>query len=113
MATEPLAMLLTGPVALDLATKGRPPGLIAAPADVRQLLEYLEKINQSRERPRWYNALTDNGTTAIQRLARSGERRSWWSSINERVKAAGDDPRCSVRIRKGLPRMSLDHGGAG
>ena len=28
--------------------------------------------------------------------------------INERAKAANDDPRFSVRIRDGLPRMSLD-----
>ena len=90
--------------------------------------------------PQWYNALTDNCTTAIQRLARTGARRSWWSwklflngyldelaydigaidrslpftvlqgksHINERAKAANDDPRFSVRIRDGLPRMSLD-----
>src|SRR5215813_14056323 len=120
--------------------------LIVAPADARRLLlKYLEEVNQLRERPQWYNALTDNCTTGIQRLARSGERRSWWSwklfvngyldelayqigaidrslpfpvlkaksYINERAKAAGDDPRFSVRIREGLPRMSLNHGGAG
>jgi hypothetical protein len=61
-----------------------------------------------------------NCATTIQRLARSGERRSWWSwklflngSLDERVQAANDDPRFSVRIREGLPRMSLDRGGAG
>jgi hypothetical protein len=90
-------------------------------------------------------SLTENCTTAIQRLARSGERRSWWSwklflngyldelaydigaidrslpfsvlkaksHVNERARAANDDPRFSVRIRDGLPRMSLDRGGAG
>jgi len=116
------------------------------PADARVLLlRYLQEVNQLREQPQWYNALTDNCTTAIQRLARSGERRSWWSwklflngrfdelayaigaidrslsfsvlkaksHINERAKAANDDPRFSVRIREGLPRMSLDRGGAG
>ena len=36
-----------------------------------------------------------------------------WQHINERVKAANDDPRFSVRIREGLPRMSLERGGAG
>jgi hypothetical protein len=115
--------------------------LDASPADARALLlRYLEAVNQLRERPQWYNALTDNCTTAIQRLARSGEHRSWWSwklfangyldelaydigaidrsmpfsvlkaksHINERAKAANDDPRFSVRIREGLPRMSLD-----
>jgi hypothetical protein len=116
------------------------------PADARALLlRYLQEVNQLRERPEWYNALTENCTTAIQRLARSGERRSWWSwklfvngyldelaydigaidrslpfsvlraksHINERAKAADDDPRFSVLIRDGLPRMSLDRGGAG
>lgn len=32
------------------------------------------------------------------------------SHINARAKAAGDDPRFSVRIREGLPRMSGGHG---
>ena len=115
------------------------------PADARVLLlRYLQELNQLRERPEWYNALTDNCTTAIQRLARSGERRSWWSwklflngyldelaydigaidrslpfpvlkaksHINERAKAANDDPRFSIRIREGLPRMASEVGGA-
>ena len=119
--------------------------LIVSPAGARHLLlRYLEEVNELRDRPQWYNALTDNCTTAIQRLARSGERRSWWSwklfvngyldelayeigaidrslpflvlkaksYINERAKAAGDDPRFSVRIREGLPRMSLNLGDA-
>ena len=108
------------------------------------LLRYLQEINQLRTRPRWYDALTDNCTTAIQRLAGPGEHRSWWSwklflngyldelaydigaldrslpfpelkarsRVNERAKAADDDPRFSVLIRDGLPRMSLD-GSAG
>jgi uncharacterized protein DUF4105 len=117
----------------------------APPADTRALLlRYLQEVNQLRARPQWYNALTDNCTTAIQRLARSGERRSWrsWklfvngyldelaydigaidrslpfavlqakSHINERAKAANDDPRFSVRIREGLPRMSIDRSAA-
>jgi len=44
---------------------------------VRDLTE--EQVNRLRERPQWYNALTDNCTTAIQRIARIGARRSWWS----------------------------------
>jgi hypothetical protein len=115
--------------------------LDVSPADARVLLlRYLEEVNQLRERPQWYNALTENCTTAIQRLARSGARRSWWSwklfvngyldelaydigaidrslpfsilkaksHINERAQAAAADPRFSVRIRDGLPRMSPD-----
>ncbi|HXV37797.1 MAG TPA: DUF4105 domain-containing protein, partial [Myxococcota bacterium] len=43
------------------------------------LLNYLEAINRLHERPQWYNALTDNCTTTIQRLASGFQRRSWWS----------------------------------
>ena len=35
------------------------------------------------------------------------------SHINARAKAANDDPRFSVRIRDGLPRMGLDPNRAG
>jgi hypothetical protein len=117
--------------------------LDAPPADAgRLLLRYLEAVNQLRERPQWYNALTDNCTTTIQALAAPYARRSWWSwklllngyldelayeigaldrslpfpvlkarsHVNDRARAAGDDPRFSVRIREGLPRMSRDPG---
>lgn len=50
------------------------------PADARTLLlKYLRAVNDLREHPQWYNALTDNCTTAIRRLAGSDSRRSWWS----------------------------------
>lgn len=50
------------------------------PADARiLLLKYLRAVNDLREHPQWYNALTDNCTTAIRRLAGSDSRRSWWS----------------------------------
>jgi hypothetical protein len=113
--------------------------LDVTPADARLfLLRYLQEVNQLRERPQWYNALTENCTTAITRLAGADARRSWWSwklllngyldelaydigaidrslpfavlkaksHVNERAKAANDDPRFSVRIRDGLPRMA-------
>jgi hypothetical protein len=113
--------------------------LDASPGEARVLLlRYLREVNQLRDRPQWYNALTDNCTTAIERLARIGARRSWWSwklflngyldelaydigaidqslpfpvlrarsHVNERARAANDDPRFSVRIREGLPRMA-------
>jgi hypothetical protein len=119
--------------------------LDAPPADARLfLLRYLQEVNQLRERPQWYNALTENCTTAIKRIAGADARRSWWSwklvvngyldelaydigaidrslpfavlkaksHINDRAKAANDDPRFSVRIREGLPRMTPDSGGA-
>jgi hypothetical protein len=108
-------------------------------ADARALLlRYLAEVNRLREQPEWYNALTDNCTTAIHRIAHGDARRSWWSwklflnghfdelaydlgaidrslpfvmlkaksHINERARATGDDPRFSVRIREGLPRMA-------
>ncbi len=104
------------------------------------LLRYLEAVNELRARPQWYNALTDNCTTTIQHLARPYERRSWWSwklllngyfdelgyengaldqsflalkarsHINQRARVADRDPRFSVRIREGLPRMSESPG---
>ena len=50
------------------------------PADARVLLlKYLRAVNDLREHPQWYNALTDNCTTAIRRLAGADSRRSWWS----------------------------------
>jgi hypothetical protein len=120
--------------------------LDASPADARLiLLKYLAEVNQLRARPQWYNALTENCTTAIRRIAGADARRSWWSwklvlnghldelaydigaidrslpfqvlkaksHVNDRAKAANADPRFSVRIRDGLPRMAPDHGGTG
>jgi len=113
--------------------------LDVSPADARRfLLRYLHEINELRERPQWYNALTENCTTAITRIAGADARRSWWSwklllnghldelaydigaidrslpfavlkaksHVNDRAKAANDDPRFSLRIRDGLPRMA-------
>jgi len=102
----------------------------------RQLfLEYLRDVNRLSEQPAWYNALTENCTTGIYRLARPHAVRSWWSwklfangyldelaydlgvvdrslpfpefkahsRINERAKAAENDPDFSRKIRVGLP----------
>lgn len=50
------------------------------PADARlMLLKYLQAVNGLREHPEWYNALTENCTTAIRRIAGSDARRSWLS----------------------------------
>jgi hypothetical protein len=50
------------------------------PADARLLLlKYLRVVNGLREQPQWYNALSENCTTAIRRIAGSDARRSWWS----------------------------------
>jgi hypothetical protein len=45
----------------------------------RLLLSYVRAINRLREQPEWYNALTENCTTAIQRIAGPYQERSWWS----------------------------------
>jgi hypothetical protein len=110
-----------------------------SPENARKLLlGYLDAVNRLRERPQWYNALTNNCTTTIQLLALPYQQRSWWSwklllngyldelgyengafdrsmpfaelkaasHINDRARAAAGDPRFSVRIRAGIPRMS-------
>ena len=43
------------------------------------LVAYLQQVNRLHEQPQWYNALTHNCMTAIQRLAGPFQRRSWWS----------------------------------
>lgn len=100
-------------------------------------LEYIKSINELREKPRWYHALTNNCTTAIRHQRAASDRAPWdWrllvnghgdellyerggidtslpfrelkriSHINERAKAADQDPLFSERIREGLPGMS-------
>jgi hypothetical protein len=118
--------------------------LDAPPEGARALLlGYLNVVNRLHEHAEWYNAMTDNCTTAIQHLAQPIARRSWWSwrlfvngyldelaydigaldrslpfatlkarsHINERARAADADPRFSLRIREGLPRMTEAAGG--
>lgn len=44
----------------------------------RQLfLDYLRRVNQLHERPEWYNALTDNCTTAIRTQRAASDRAPW------------------------------------
>jgi hypothetical protein len=44
-------------------------GLTATPEDARaRFMEYVRTMNTLRERPRWYNALTSNCTTAIRSM---------------------------------------------
>lgn len=45
----------------------------------RLLLSYVRAINALRDHPEWYNALTENCTTAIERIAGPYQTRSWWS----------------------------------
>jgi hypothetical protein len=104
---------------------------LATPEHARiTFLNYLKKINRIRNRPEWYNALTNNCTTNIATLA--GEPQWDWrvllnghademlyergdlatgnlsfaqlkeqAHINAAAKAAGDDPDFSRRIREG------------
>jgi Domain of unknown function (DUF4105) len=104
---------------------------LASPQRARAVfLKYIEKINRIRNRPEWYNALTNNCTTNIAALA--GEGRWDWrillngraeqmlyengdiatgnlpfdrlkeqAHINPAARAAGDAPDFSRRIREG------------
>jgi hypothetical protein len=99
------------------------------------LLDYVDSMNRLVDHPEWYNALTENCTTAIRshvnevggsvpldwRLFANGhldellyERGAVNTSlpleelkerghIDERAKAADQDPEFSMRIREGLP----------
>ena len=54
--------------------------LDVSPANAqRLLLSYFRAINRLRFQPEWYNALTENCTTAIHRIAGPYQERSWWS----------------------------------
>jgi hypothetical protein len=100
------------------------------------LLEYVQQINSLAQKPEFYNALTENCTTAIRSNAESAGGDVPWSwkllltgyvdemlyergrlrggnlpfarlkemsQIDERAKAADEDPEFSRRIREGLP----------
>ena len=59
--------------------RSRLPARRVASAGSRAAPWLLQEINQLRTRPWWYNALTENYTAGMQRLARVDERRWWWS----------------------------------
>jgi hypothetical protein len=110
--------------------------LRGAPERARALLlRYAGRINELRERPEWYNALTQNCTTAIPRQSGTRSWRNWKllanghldelayeigaidtsqpfaelrarSRVNERARAAADGPDFSRRIREGLPGLA-------
>jgi hypothetical protein len=53
--------------------------LLASPEQARELfLEYVRRLNDLRQQPQWYNALTDNCTTAI-RVQRAESKRAPWN----------------------------------
>ena len=55
----------------------------------QRFMEYVSTINSLRERPRWYNALTTNCTTAIRTQHPTSERAPWdWRML---VNGKGDE----------------------
>lgn len=105
-----------------------------APYARESFLEYVRTINELHERPRWYNAITNNCTTAIRHQRNASERPPWdWRMLVnglgdqllyergafdrslpfaelKRVshinpRAAGGADGFSERIREGLPGM--------
>jgi hypothetical protein len=109
---------------------------LKAPLVKESFMEYIRTINELHETPRWYNAITNNCTTAIRHQRAANERAPWdWrmlvngfgdellyerkgidtslpfaelkklSHINDRAKAADQDPDFSEKIRVGLPGM--------
>lgn len=54
-----------------------------------RFLEYIHTINEMREKPRWYNAITTNCTTAIRSQRPASERQPWdWRFL---VNGKGDE----------------------
>jgi hypothetical protein len=110
--------------------------VVVSPEDARKrFLEYVNTLNSLHVRPRWYNAVTTNCTTAFRAQRPANQRTPWdWrilangkgdellyerhlianaglsfpelktrSHINERARAADQDPDFSRRIREGVP----------
>lgn len=50
---------------------------LTAPGAKSSFLEYARSIKELSETPRWYNAITNNCTTAIRHQRASGERGAW------------------------------------
>lgn len=99
-------------------------------------MEYIRTVNELYQTPRWYNAITNNCTSAIRQQRAASDRAPWdWrmlvngfgdellyenraidralpfaelkriSHVNERARAADQDPDFSEKIRVGLPGM--------
>jgi hypothetical protein len=59
-----------------------------APYAKESFLEYVHTVNELHERPRWYNAVTNNCTTAIRQQRAASERAPWdWRML---VNGLGD-----------------------
>ena len=70
-------------------------------------MEYVTAINQLRERPRWYNAVTTNCTTAIRSQHPAGERLPWDWRILVNGKADGMLYERKMIAADGLPFADL------
>jgi len=61
---------------------------LKAPYVRESFLEYVRTVNELHERPRWYNAITNNCTTAIRHQRAASERAPWdWRML---VNGLGD-----------------------
>jgi hypothetical protein len=61
---------------------------LKAPHVREAFLEYVRTVNELHETPRWYNAITNNCTTAIRHQRASTERAPWdWRML---VNGLGD-----------------------
>ncbi len=62
---------------------------LKAPRVRQAFMEYVRTVNELHERPRWYNAVTDNCTTAIRHQRAADERPPWdWRML---VNGYGDE----------------------
>ena len=60
-----------------------------APLVSESFLEYIRTVNELHDTPRWYNAITDNCTTAIRQQRAAAERAPWdWRML---VNGFGDE----------------------
>lgn len=72
-----------------------------------RFMEYVTMINSLREKPRWYNAITTNCTTAIRSQHPAGERLPWdWRML---VNGKGDEMlyEREAIVTDGLPFLEL------
>jgi hypothetical protein len=62
---------------------------LKAPFVRESFLEYIRTVNELHETPRWYNAITDNCTSAIRHQRAAAERAPWdWRML---VNGYGDE----------------------
>ncbi len=81
---------------------------VVTPTRARErFLEYLATLNQMRETPRWYNAITTNCTTAIRAQHPAAERMKWDWRLLVNGKADGLLYERGAFVTDGLPFAEL------